>query len=623
MFPASYFVNWTYQNSQGCTVVVGEATEEFPASKATSLEFVNKSLARPHQSLPTIGTGKEKNLLRLRRSVDVVDGHASSISQSVPTKNTSNTVNMHDITTPTVNTVSLAHGVDTEEITTQSNEDNSEGPNNAFVSVGVDNISVNNGDLTINNKLEILASINPTVETTTGPLTTASIVTSINNPTSSTTTQSSVNNQKVVADPIPLEVNSNHVGAAKPYKDEIAYNPDEMQADAFPSIRSYGIEKLQFFKFRSQLDQVKEVLHIFSNESGESDANLEKFHYDSENTIGKNVATTSTPTTLTTFPVTKAPTVSTSITETSTSTTDVESTTSTTNAPITISTEFPTTTNKYTKNTDVINITTTQSYTASNEDVVNSTTQGYTTNNMITSSTTTEKKINEMPTVNTVDTKVPDVTNPKHVLINLTISADNAESTSYKPLYSLTLTVPTVGDSNEIPTVKITPMDVEPTNPTNFNKPATLEGTKGTIEDINWGGSCECSCPACTENTTDDFYDDTNSQATSAPPKPTSFASDDQTSTTAVYNSTEPTTEDIAQTVTTPETITSTDTYFTSGTRIMKENISTTDNVAHTTDLATETESEPTSTTEIPKFVCPKIEPPPILILEGEVTELQ
>ncbi|XP_075972354.1 teneurin transmembrane protein Ten-m isoform X3 [Anticarsia gemmatalis] len=54
---ASYFVNWTYQNPKSCTVVVGEPTEVFPASKATSLEFVNKSMARPHQSLPTIGTG--------------------------------------------------------------------------------------------------------------------------------------------------------------------------------------------------------------------------------------------------------------------------------------------------------------------------------------------------------------------------------------------------------------------------------------------------------------------------------------------------------------------------------------------------------------------------------------
>lgn len=54
---ASYFVNWTYQNPKSCTVVVGEPTEVFPASKATSLEFVNKSLARSHQSLPTIGAG--------------------------------------------------------------------------------------------------------------------------------------------------------------------------------------------------------------------------------------------------------------------------------------------------------------------------------------------------------------------------------------------------------------------------------------------------------------------------------------------------------------------------------------------------------------------------------------
>ncbi|XP_061706463.1 teneurin-m isoform X5 [Cydia pomonella] len=51
---ASYFVT-SYHNANPCSVVVGESTEVFPASKATTLES-NKSLARPHQT-PATGSG--------------------------------------------------------------------------------------------------------------------------------------------------------------------------------------------------------------------------------------------------------------------------------------------------------------------------------------------------------------------------------------------------------------------------------------------------------------------------------------------------------------------------------------------------------------------------------------
>ncbi|XP_049888088.1 teneurin-m isoform X2 [Pectinophora gossypiella] len=55
---ASYFVNWSYQNAKSCNVVVGESTETFPASKATTLESANRSLvSRPHQNSPSSGTG--------------------------------------------------------------------------------------------------------------------------------------------------------------------------------------------------------------------------------------------------------------------------------------------------------------------------------------------------------------------------------------------------------------------------------------------------------------------------------------------------------------------------------------------------------------------------------------
>ncbi|CAH2062763.1 unnamed protein product, partial [Iphiclides podalirius] len=54
---ASYFVNWSYQNSKACTVLVGESTEMFPTSKATTLESNNKSLSKPQQSSTSTSSG--------------------------------------------------------------------------------------------------------------------------------------------------------------------------------------------------------------------------------------------------------------------------------------------------------------------------------------------------------------------------------------------------------------------------------------------------------------------------------------------------------------------------------------------------------------------------------------
>ncbi|XP_039745810.1 teneurin-m isoform X3 [Pararge aegeria] len=55
---ASYFTdNWSYQNAKPCSVLVGDSTDKFPASKATTLESTNKSLARPHQSSTSSASG--------------------------------------------------------------------------------------------------------------------------------------------------------------------------------------------------------------------------------------------------------------------------------------------------------------------------------------------------------------------------------------------------------------------------------------------------------------------------------------------------------------------------------------------------------------------------------------
>lgn len=639
---ASYFVNWTYQNPKSCTVVVGEPTEVFPASKATSLEFANKTMARPHQSLPTIGTGKEEHHSRHRRSVDVVDGHASSLPQSVSSEDSSTAVNMHDITKPSVNTVSLVHGV-AEDITTQRDEENTEGSNNAFVSSNNDDMLVNTGDLTTNNRASM--SDNPTITSTTiastnaeqpttstvvstttadttttvsttasSAATTAEITTKETNYVSSTTSTVPPNTKKETYVEHPLEINDKvktPIEAEEaPIRDNIAYEPENMQGDSFPLIRSYGLEKLQFFKIQNQLEQIKEVLHIYSNDSSDTDKDLEKLHYDSENSGSKTTTTTSTSKIMTTGPIVP-------VTETTTTKPKYEASSTTSSTEKTV-------TNEHVTRNSITN--TVNKFTTHMEHVMTTIPTPSVTNDRLTTRTTTEATPDEPPTVNSVDTKFPDVSNPKHVLINLTISADNAESSSYKQLYSLTLTVPTVGDTNEIPTVKITPMDSEPTQASHFNKPVTLEGStkvnNSTKDDNVFGGSCECSCPACISNATDDFYDELNeSETTTTSPKSDSSTITDQISSTDYDDQTDSTTEDISKSsgITESETVTSTDSTTETITEISTttEINSTTEGIESTTDSTTE--AEILTTTESPKCVCPKIQPPPILILEGEV----
>lgn len=526
---------------------------------------------------------------------------------------------MHDVTTPSVNTVSLVHGV-AEEITTQRDEEANEG-SNAFVSSSVDNMLINTGDLILNNPgtsmnnkpaLESTTSVlttgqqttMSTIESTTITPITTEITTKVPNYISNTPGKIRNNfNETYVEQPPEMSEKINALNENE--KDNVAYEPEDMQGDSFPSIRSYGIEKLQFFKFRSQLEQVKEVLHIFSNDTADVDNNLQKFHYDSENSATKKVLTSSTPQIMTNVPeiVTKTPittklTAEVPITTSSSTETTVISEHVTTNAALTTSNSF-TTHNEHVTATPSLSV----------------------TNDSVTTSSSTETTIDEAPTVNTVDTKLPDVTNSKHVFINLTISADDAESSSYKQLYSFTLTVPTVGDTNEIPTVKITPLDADPTQPSNFNKPVTLEGSpknNSTANDeIDQGGSCECSCPACISNATDDFYDDSNEDGTTtASAKSEPSIVDSQISSTDNSYSTESTTEDLNKSPGTTESVSiNTDsTMETSELTTLDENISITE---FTTDSTTETEI--LSTTDSLKFVCPKIKPPPILILEGEV----
>lgn len=570
MFTASYFVNWSYQNSKACTVLVGESTELFPASKATTLESNKSLLARPHQSSLSTATGNETHS-RPRRSVDV-DGHASVTSVPISSLEPVTVDKMHEITTPSID-VSLAHGVESASGIIE------EGSNASMVS----DVDVSNtGDLT---KLEI-TSVKEIVEKTTITTTTEGVpkITTMTKTTPITNsfvpTVKITNIRRRVES--PLEISR---GDKEPIrKDNIAYDPKDMQGDAFPSIYSYGAQKLQYLKLLTRLNQVNEELHINLKDAEVPDSNLKKFKYESEksttkvhNTIAPPFLTTE-PTTITKIPITSKP-------------------------------------------TERLTLITTNKFVALTEPVVNTSPTPIVTNNNL-ANTTAEEPITqtttifvEEKTVNAPEMKTTEASNPKHVLINLTISSDDAENSAYKPIYSLTLTVPTLGDTNEIPTVKITPMDVEPTQPSNFNKPVTLEGMTTSNKAKNteeWGGTCECACPICNINTTDDFYDDYTDILAS-----TEYAITSDASTTESVAETERFSTDMSSETTlastTDKTSTTEDVYSTTD-----DIASTTDGIISTIDFITESDTEVPPTTIMP-CVCPKVEPPPILILEGEV----
>ncbi|XP_061706464.1 teneurin-m isoform X6 [Cydia pomonella] len=561
---ASYFVT-SYHNANPCSVVVGESTEVFPASKATTLES-NKSLARPHQT-PATGSGK-----RARRSVDEHVSEPSSLSSS-----DSSAVDMHELITPSVDTFSVVHGV------SEGEEDRG---NFLVSSVTVDNTGVltdvelksttnielgTTTDIPLNIKTTMLnnppadntETNNPTTETTTEVSNPIEAIKDDNHTYNSTDVKNVVTNKPDSLINIPPDI------APKPKidHDNIAYEPEAMQSDALSSVLWRGLQRVKYLKLESQLEEVNEELHIKIKESEDIDNELKKFHYDTERNEDQVVTTSA----ITTVPVTTAePTIS----ETKTKITTISSTSEINKAPekhVIISTE---------PSLSVTNF-----------------------NNPI-DSNSTDNIDAEGSTVNFAESKTPETPNSKHVMINLTISADGADNSAYKPLYSLTVKVPTDGESNELPSVRITPVDVAPTEST-FNNPRIIESplkpvTSAPPKTIFEGGTCECTCPVC-DGSGDGSYDDYYDKPTTDKPGFEETSKTTDIFSTLNYNTTETTTEG------------ETSTYETTS-----EEVSTlTDS---TTDLTTETATECPTTTEAPKCVCPKITPPPILILEGART---
>ncbi|RVE53849.1 hypothetical protein evm_001511 [Chilo suppressalis] len=566
---ASYFVNWSYQTSKACTVLVGESTEMFSASKATTIESNNKSLARPHQSSSSSGSGNGDSHLRPRRSVD---GHASSVSPSVSFMDTSSTVDMHDlITTSSVSTVRFVHGVTSASANATSiikpNQEDGKGANNAFVYPNANN----SGELDVSNtELETSTHNND-------PLRAAEDVTiSKAIADESFPTKPPVTIKTNIEQPLEMSHLTNEDKSSK----DIAYDPTLMQNDALPSIYSYGIQKLQYLKLLNRFNEISDDLHISMNESADDDLN--KLHNRSD-TNPPNKSDKSLSQAITTTPITTTVTPVTLVTKSEDSTPPVIS-------------------NIMTTHTQHVVSTTQSTPSVTNFNLLNSTTTSK-------PSDTTATDENETLNIDT-QTKFPDVIpNAKHVLINLTISADGIDSAAYKPLYSLTVKVPTVGDSNEIPTVKITPIDIEPTAPTNFNTTATGSTTKAKTENTEdgWGGTCECSCPVCDDTDNDNLYFDYNEKSSTEATESTTPADISTSETSYTTDSTSSTSVD---TVTTETLYDSTTDGETTESEVQDT----------TVDVTTETDFVTISTTAMPECVCPKVKPPPILILEGART---
>ncbi|XP_041973220.1 teneurin-m isoform X2 [Aricia agestis] len=565
---ATYFTdNWSYQNAKPCSVLVGDSSNDNFLSSKAAFESSNKSLTRQEPSTSS-ATGKGENHSRPRRSVDE---HASL--SSVPITNSS-TVDMHDlITTPSVGSSSLVHGVPSD-ISPTPLEDDTETASSSTTSSTIGSGNINN-----------LTTSSTKLDKIDKQLLTNKTIPSVTTTDTSYKTSTSTEN---ISDGI--EVPPEHSKLNAEAKSNIAYEPEDMQGDAFPSIYSYGVQRLQYLKLLTRLNEVNEQLHISNNESDEVEDNLSKYKYESDKitsvTKSTPLSSSTTTTTSTTSSMTKMDTKS----STEISNKNVASTV----------TNIPFTTHKPDALLEHVDLITKEPPNVNNNELFND------TNSFLTTTTPMEHSTQNVVT----DSKVTETSsNPKHVLINLTISADGANNDLYKPLYSLTVTVPTVGDTNEIPTVKITPIDIEPTLPTKFNKPEVLSNITKIPDAEDMGGSCECSCPVCeVSNSADDFYEDYVEKTTK---------------TNVQEQSTFETTE--SSTVDNPEATTETiePTIILSKSEVEVSTQTENSNVSDfTTDYAsvTSTESNICVTTEVPQCVCPKIKPPPILILEGART---
>lgn len=264
------------------------------------------------------------------------------------------------------------------------------------------------------------------------------------------------------------------------------------------------------------------------------------------------------------------------------------------------------------------------------------------TNKAVSINRVDEKNSKHSPTDN-VDHAVlaeklsPDNNYENRLLVNLTISTERRGINQSKPLYMLSISVPTNESSGFLPDVKLTPIvDTEhgfdaSDTPSESLQLASSERdvnaykesfqsteppvTTTTISaDKMWGGECICSCPLCpdnlnSDNITESFLDDY-------------FEPDIDSDESVILNESEYTTISTTTTSTTTEKLTSEvdgSSTFTDSTTVsnMIDFESSSDTPTSTeSDVATDEFSTETS---CPVVTTPLPPPPTILILEGKI----
>lgn len=97
--------------------------------------------------------------------------------------------------------------------------------------------------------------------------------------------------------------------------------------------------------------------------------------------------------------------------------------------------------------------------------------------------------------------EIPENKHSKRVFVNVTIATEpDAKNPASKPVYILSVSVPTDGDPSNLP-INIGLPNMEAFQMSTIN-PSSTPAT--TLPPPKWGGECECSCPCLEEDTSKD-----------------------------------------------------------------------------------------------------------------------
>lgn len=241
--------------------------------------------------------------------------------------------------------------------------------------------------------------------------------------------------------------------------------------------------------------------------------------------------------------------------------------------------------------------------------------------------------------------------NSSRVVVNVTISSEGNGNSLPRPLYVLSIYVPTNPSAGSLPDVKINPIEVKHGFGSNGN-PNTVESLQmastpttttterqisTTVEPVVattlsgeslYGGQCLCSCPVCmdnynSDNITDPFYDNYVDPEEEVDP----FTGEEMNPSVFKNVTNETKVTEVAKNVTLTSPVAYDEVHSTSSeTPSLWESSTLTDEIMSSSEEPTSTEyttegtSEETTYTEAscPTVTTPLPPPPTILILEGK-----